>query len=321
MSPVRGLLFVILLVAVIAIWVLTCVSERFERVASGVRALEPKSFETLTVTTAGTGGTFENHRRLGPAIAVGRGETLALVDAGRAVAEALRKAEIPASQPRAVLLTSLQPENTVGLDDLWLTGWLGRPDAPLRVYGPEGTRALVDGLREAHAEGAERLRALWSLSEAGGRIEVRELEDGARLEIGPLRVRAAALPGGPAPALAYRFEADGRSAVVAAAGWGEEALVALAEGAGLLVQEALYGASVEAAREAGAERPAVIEREAEHHPTLAEAASLAERAGVRTLVLTRLRPPPVFDFRYTWVTEEHFDGGVVIADDGDAFRP
>ena len=55
MSPLRGLLFVILLVAVVAIWVLTCVSERFEQVASGVRALDPKSFETLTVTTAGTG--------------------------------------------------------------------------------------------------------------------------------------------------------------------------------------------------------------------------------------------------------------------------
>lgn len=321
MSPLRGLLFALLLAAVVAIWVLTCVSERFERVASGVAALEPRSYESLTVVTAGTGGSFANHRRLGPAVAVGHGETLALVDAGRAAAEALRKAEIPASQPRAVLLTSLQPENTLGLDDLWLAGWLGGREAPLRVYGPEGTGALVEGLRRAHARDARALRRLWELPAAGGGLEARELSGEARLEIGGLRVRAAELPGGPLPALAYRFEAGGRAAVVAAAGWGDEALAELAAGVELLVQEAVYEASVEAALEAGAERAAVIEREAAHHPTLREAGALAARAGVRTLVLTRLRPPPVFDFQYTRVVGERFEGRVQVAEDGASFTP
>ena len=31
---------------------------------------------------------------------------------------------IPVHQPNTVLLTSLMPENTVGLDDLVLTGWI-----------------------------------------------------------------------------------------------------------------------------------------------------------------------------------------------------
>ena len=55
----------------------------------------------------------------------------------------LRAAEIPLAQPSAVCLTSLTPENTVGLDDRLLTGWLAGRSQPLRVGGPPGTAALV----------------------------------------------------------------------------------------------------------------------------------------------------------------------------------
>ena len=132
---IRLLLFLAAVVAVSVVWLFSCVSKRFEEVAAGALPLEPRSFRSLTVVTAGTGGTFENHRRLGPAVVVARGERMLLVDAGRAVAQALRAAEIPVQQPEAVLLTSLLPENTLGLDDLLVGRALaaGAPARPLQL--------------------------------------------------------------------------------------------------------------------------------------------------------------------------------------------
>ena len=62
----RAVLLLVLALIVGVTWVFAIVSKRFEQVLSGVAELEPRSFEVLTVITVGTGGTFENQRRLGP---------------------------------------------------------------------------------------------------------------------------------------------------------------------------------------------------------------------------------------------------------------
>lgn len=322
MSTTGRLVVLGLLAAIVAaMWALTFVSKRFERVAAGVAALEPRVFRELSVLVVGSGGTFENPARGGPAVGVARGETLLLVDAGRAVAEGLRAAEVPAHQPRAVLLTSVAAENVLGLDDLWLTGWLGPRSAPLRVLGPPGTAALVEGLRDAHAAALRAAGEAWALPPEGGRLEARELSPGESLTLEGIRVRAEALEGAGLPALGYRFEAEGAAVVVATAGRDPEGLVALARGADLLVAEAVVGASLEAAREAGVERIDVLEAEADRHLRLEEIGSLAARAGVRTLVLTRLRPPPVFDFQYEQPLADTFRGRIVLAEDATLVTP
>ena len=140
----RVILLMALALIVGVTWVFAVVSKRFERVLSGVADLQPRSFEALTVITVGTGGTFENQWRLGPSTAVAKGDEVLLVDAGRGIAGALRAAEIPVHQPDTVLLTSLMPENTVGLDDLVLTGWIALRTEPLRVMGPPGTGAVLE---------------------------------------------------------------------------------------------------------------------------------------------------------------------------------
>ena len=52
-----------------------------------------------------------------------------------------------------------------------------------------------------------------------------------------------------------------------------------------------------------------------------EVGELAQRAGVGTLVLVRLRPPPVYDIQITSAVNDHFDGAIVIPDDGDEITP
>ena len=315
---IRLMLFAAAIVALVAVWTFSFVSKRYEEVAAGALPLEPRSFPRLTVVTAGTGGTFENHLRLGPAVVVARGEGMLLVDAGRAVGEALRAAGIPVEQPEAVLLTSLLPENTVGLDDLLATRAL-RPHAPpLLVAGPPGTRAMVAALQAALEPGLAPERAS-GLAEPAP-VEARDVPGEASLEVAGLVARAAPLPDGPLPALAWRIEADGEAVLVSSLGFAPEALVSHGLGARLWVQDALYGEALDQAIEQGAERPDVLRRDAAWHTRIEDAGALASRMGVRILVLTRLRPPPVYDFQYRGLVTG-FDGEVVIARDGLEITP
>src|SRR5262249_24348890 len=63
-------------------WALTCAAWRFDRVAAGVVPLDPREFARLTVVVLGSGGPHPDPNRRGPAVALGAGKDVVLVDAG-----------------------------------------------------------------------------------------------------------------------------------------------------------------------------------------------------------------------------------------------
>ncbi len=322
MTQLRLVGFFLVLGVAIASWMATCAAWRAERVMAGVAPLEAREFPSLTVVTVGTGGAYENPDRLGPAIALALGSEIALVDAGRGVAEALRAARIPIEQPATVYLTSLLPENTVGLDDLLLTGWLEGREEPLRLVGPPGTTALADRLAAAHEAGIRGRSAGLGLPEGGSRIEAVEAGAGWSETRSGLSIEAGALTGGPLPALAWRAEAGGRAVVVAPTGWAPDALVEFTRGANTLVHEAAFVPDAELAAEIGIDMdPERLDREARLHTSIDAVGGIAARAGVETLVLVRLRPPPVYDVQIAGPVGETFAGRIVIPDDGDEIAP
>lgn len=311
------------LLAMIAVagWVVTYGSWRYQRVAAGIAFLEDRQFGNLTLIAVGTGGARENPSRLGPCLALGGGKEILLVDAGRGVAEALRAAKIPVTQPGTVYLTSLLPENVQGLDDLLLTSFESGRSTPIRVIGPPGTAALVAQLELAHAPGVAALAAAEARGDARPRFEALELADATTRDESGITVRAVPLGDGPMPALAYRFDAGPRSVVVSGVGWGRDDVVRLAEGAEILVLEALHGASIAQAIQAEVADRRRLEREAALRIHTEDVGALAQRAGVRVLALVRLRPPPLFDFQYQRLVGKTFSGRVVIAGDAEEIEP
>jgi ribonuclease BN (tRNA processing enzyme) len=315
-TPLRALLIALALVTALMGWGTYYLTGRFKEVKEALEWLEPREFTGLTVVAVGTGIEYENPRRLGPATLVGTGTRAVLVDAGRGVAEALRTARVPVAQPDTVFVTRLSPESTVGLDDLLWTGWIVSRERPLRLVGPPGTRALARGIERAHAAGIAARAASHGLPPEGARFEVVEVDGAWEATSGALAVRAVALPGGPTPAVAYRFEAADRAVAVGTAGWGEDALVALARGADVLVHDAFWSDSIERAVEEGADE-ARLRSEAAWLTPLEGVGALAARAGVDTLMLTRLRPPPLYDFMFGRIVGESFEGRLVVAEDGE----
>ena len=303
-------------------WSSACIIYRAAEMGARVAPLEEREFEDLTVIAVGTGSAYENPVRRGPCTALGLGSQVILVDVGRGVAEGLRLAKIPLTQPDTILLTSLMPENTLGLDDLIFTGWLTPREHPLRVIGPPGTSELTLGLLDGYRRGIEVGRQALGLPALGIALEVYEVEDQWQELRDGLRFSSGALSGGPLPALAWRFEHEQTSVVVGGTGWAPEDLVEFAGGADMLVHEAVYIPTPEDAEAAGitveAER---LVRESALHTSILDIGNLAARARVGSLVLVRLRPPPMFDFQVTRVVRSAFSGRIVIPDDGDELHP
>jgi ribonuclease Z len=303
-------------------WALTCAAWRFDRVSAGFLPLEPREFERFTVVVLGTAAAVEDHNRRGASVAAGAGTDIALVDAGRGVAEALRAAKIAPSQPGVVLLTSLLTENVVGLDDLLAAAWLAGRRAPIRVIGPPGTAELARHVvAQIEAGVVARSRALGD-DPAPPALDALEVGDGAQQTLGGLALRAASLGDGPLPALAWRIEAQGRSAVIGGTGWDGASLEQLARGADLLLHDANHVPSPEEAQAMSLDvDPERLRREAAIYTGFDEVGAIARRAGVRALVLYKMRQPAVLDLQVTTRVDDHYEGRIAVAHDCDEFTP
>lgn len=318
------ILFLSLVIGVLALaWLGAGFLWRAAEMAEIVAPLDRRTAVELEVVAVGTGSEYENPERLGPSTAIIAGDQVVLVDAGRGIAEALRQAKIPLEQPTVVLLTNLLPVNTLGLDDLLLTGWLAPRKTPLRIVGPEGTRALVAGLEAAHAAGRDALGSGLGLAAEGGRLEAEEVADGHAFELGGLRVEARALAGGPLPTLAWRFTQGEHRVVVSGSGWDRAALASFSANADALVHEAAYLPTPEELAGTGAEvpHPERLEREAKLHTSILDVGDLAREAQTARLVLVRLRPPPFFDLQIRSLVSNDFEGEIIVPKDGDVVYP
>ena len=100
----------------------------------------------MRITLLGTGGPRPDPARQGPATLVEVAGLRLLFDAGRGVATQLAKADTLLHEIDAVFITHHHFDHIGGLGDLLMAAWnLGRT-RPLNVYGPSGTRNIVEAL-------------------------------------------------------------------------------------------------------------------------------------------------------------------------------
>jgi ribonuclease Z len=141
----------------------------------------PAPAQTITIVLLGTGSPEPAADRFGPGILVEAGGQRLVFDAGRGVSQRLWQIPARLGEITNVFLTHLHSDHTVGLPDLWLTGWLqfpfGRRASPLRIWGPPGTIALVNGLREAYAADV-RARTEAGIPDSAVAIQGNDIEQG-----------------------------------------------------------------------------------------------------------------------------------------------
>ncbi len=273
------------------------------------------------VTLLGTGTPIPRPDRFGPSTLIEAGDHTVLIDAGRGAAVRLFQLGVPIGRIDALLLTHFHSDHTVGIPDLWLTGWLssyfGNRRRPFNVIGPVGTAKLMHHLESAYAHDIEIRVEDEKLEREHVAITVKEFdEDGVIHQTGDLRVLAFTVDHGEAikPAYGYRVEYQGRVAVISGDTRYNANVLRHGAGADLLVHEVAM-APPELLGQAH------IQRIVNHHTSPQEAGRMFAQARPRMAALTHLVmlasdtvAAPTIDELIT-ATRETYAGPLVIGED------
>jgi ribonuclease Z len=240
------------------------------------------------VTLLGTGGPPPDPHRFGPATLVEAGNRKLLFDIGRGTPIRLWQVRVPLRSISASFLTHLHSDHTVGIPDVWLSGWLGGPFAQrttaFNIFGPTGTKELMANLERAYA-GDIRIRvADENYPIEGIRIVSEEFNnEGVIYDNDGLRVLAFQVDHGEhiKPAFGYRIDYDGRAVVISGDTRFSENVIKHGTGVDLLIHE------VAAVRPELLANPQVA-RVMHHHTSPQQAGTVFDRARPRLAVYTHL---------------------------------
>lgn len=249
-----------------------------------------------TVTLTGTGVPHPAPGRAGAGCLVRHGDVALQFDAGRGTVIRLTEAGVRPYALTAQFITHVHSDHLVDLADVAMTRWVEQqlhPTGPLTIVAPEGVaarfvRRMLEPfeddlhLRVEHVDAKPIEIDLRTFAVTTEPSTVWTSSDGS------VRVEAVAVHHEPVPeAVAYRVTTPDGVVVIS----GDTRVCAevedLARGADVLVHEAARVTAM-----APAIAGTVFETIFSYHADTVPLGGLAERAGVRHLVLTHLIPPP-----------------------------
>ena len=242
----------------------------------------------LAVTLLGTGYPLPRIDRFGPSTLVRAGDQILVFDCGRGTSQRLWQLGVPLGEVSALFLTHLHSDHTVGIADLWLTGWLAGPSGhragPFVVLGPPGTRAMMEHLEQAYAADIRIRTAEAKLPPRGVAISATEIGQGVVYRQGGVTVTAFTVDHGKwvEHALGYRVDYAGHSVVISGDTRFNENLIRFATGTDVLVHEVAL-ARPELLSLSPAARPIL-----NHHTSPEEAGTVFARARPRLAVYTHI---------------------------------
>jgi ribonuclease Z len=253
----------------------------------------------ITVTLLGTAaGPPVNIERYQASTLVEAGDQRLLFDCGRGATLRLAQVGVAPASVTKVFLTHLHSDHIVDLPDLLLSPWAapGRR-VPLEVWGPAGTRRMMDHLLEAFAFDIHIRRDVDEKAPADGiRVLSHDVKQGVIFERGGVKVTAFDVDHGPVkPALGYRVDYGGHSVVMSGDTRFSENLIKMAAGVDVLLHEAIDPEQVRSRLHAAGQPDTTIDSVIAHHTT-------AEQAGV---VFARVKP--------RLAVYSHFNPGDLIA--------
>lgn len=197
--------------------------------------------QTLRVILLGTqGGPTFGSQRLGISTLVLAGGERLLFDAGRGTTTGMLRRGIEPVDVTRVFLTHLHSDHVISLPELLAFPWesQGRT-VPLLVWGPKGTRSMMQKFQDALAFNIHVRRDIDEMLPAQGvRVVATDIVEGVVYAAGGVTVTAFLVDHGPVkPAFGYRVDYKGHSVVLSGDTKPSDNLVKVAAGADVLIHE------------------------------------------------------------------------------------
>ncbi len=310
-----------------------------ERVASHRLSVDPIAAlpDGLHVGVCGSGSPFPDDKRAGPCTLVVAGKRLFVFDAGSGSVKNIGKLGFSHGRIEAIFLTHFHSDHIDGLGELLLQRWASAAHTvPVDVHGPLGVDQIVDGLMQAYAQ--DRYYRVTHHGDAtvpssgfGASAKPFQMGEGlgqqrVLIQDPDLQISAFNVDHAPVhPSVGYLIRYKGRSVVLSGDTKQSKAIELVAQGADVLVHEALSPALVEVlkkgATQAGrANLVKIFEDIVDYHTTPEQAAQTAKAAQVRFLLLNHIVPAlplPGLETAFLGNAGQVYDGPIRIAHDGD----
>ncbi|MEQ5855239.1 MBL fold metallo-hydrolase [Halomonas sp. EF61] len=219
-----------------------------------------------------------------------------------------------------LFLTHLDSDHVLGIPELLLRGWVLERTTPVQVWGPRGTRQIVDGVIEAYQPDIQhRLGSLPIGKEAPYTGVVTEIgsEPGVVYEDHYVTISAFDVPHGSweaGEAFGYRIEAPDKTIVISGDTSYSESLIEHAQGANILLHEVMSQSGLESLPEQWQEYMLHA------HTSPSQLAEVARQVDPDLLVM--IHPLLLGASEQTLIDEitAAYPGAVELADDGDVFE-
>ena len=213
--------------------------------SSSANLLHAQAASRTTVVMLGTGTPIPDPDRFGPAVAVVVDSVAYLFDAGSGVMRRAAAASrdgvkgLRAPQIGHLFLTHLHSDHTLGVNDVIFTPWIQGRGQPLEMYGPPGTKVLVDGILSGNAEDmAVRLASAGGPSPNGWRVNVHEIAEGDVYRDERVAIRAFEVPHTTWPhAFGYKITTPDKVIVISGDARANDAIARECNGCDILIHE------------------------------------------------------------------------------------
>jgi len=264
------------------------------------------------------GGPTPKITRAAPAQAVVVDGVSYIVDCGNGVARQMARAKLAFNALRAVFVTHHHSDHNADFGNLFLLLWAGGLDRPVDAYGPPPVAAMTGQFLALTAYDIATRIADEGRPPLAPLIRPHDIETAGEVYRDErVRVTCALVRHPPVvPAFAFRFDTRDRSIVFSGDTAPCDSLVALAQGADVLVHEVMHEPSLDAicARLSNATR--LREHLLASHTTEDQVGAIARDAAVNTLVLTHFVPADSVPAD-TWreAAARHFAGRIVVGED------
>lgn len=243
-----------------------------------------------------------------------------VVDCGNGVARQLVMAGVPLPTLRHIFVTHHHSDHNADYGNLVLLAWAAGLRTRVDTWGPPPLEKMTRLFFEMNAYDINTRIADEGRVPLVPLVRAHELTESAMVMQDENVTVTAVLVAHPpvVPAFAFRFDTSDRSIVISGDTARSDNLVRLAQGADVLVHEALYVPAVDRLVANVPNASTLKNHLIASHTAVEDCGRVAEAAGVKTLVLSHLVPaddPLVTDQMWIDGARAHFRGTVILGKD------